>query len=324
MQTVMMAASRLVDTASREPLGMSLTWLTSSSPRPGPTTRSSTSPQSCCGAFQSRRHDPRGDQPGFEQSQVVLGEIEHLGQRSHVGPGPQVHAGQPQHRLGRSRAGRPRSAARLRVPAADAQIHRDVQHPRAFGKVHAQEENVAPGAVRQIHAHRRPLPQDGNRSRGDGRGAVRVGRAADGRWGGRCGTSTGCRAPSGRCAAPGRPASGNPVDDRRRPARWRSCRYRPATAMLQKHAQRLVEPPLQQVLKAAPTESGAAARRQLRRQMIPVDVAQQEQRPHPLVQIVGQSRRNWSSSGANASHNCPALNAQNCSKGRLRTAHRDW
>ena len=43
MQAVMIAASRFVETASREPLGMSLTLLTISSPRPGPTSRASTS-----------------------------------------------------------------------------------------------------------------------------------------------------------------------------------------------------------------------------------------------------------------------------------------
>ena len=43
MQAVMMAARRFVETASREPLGMSLTLLTISSPRPGPTSWASTS-----------------------------------------------------------------------------------------------------------------------------------------------------------------------------------------------------------------------------------------------------------------------------------------
>ena len=39
MHTEMSEASKLVETARREPLGMSLTWLTSSRPRPGPTRR---------------------------------------------------------------------------------------------------------------------------------------------------------------------------------------------------------------------------------------------------------------------------------------------
>ena len=47
MQAVMIAASRFVETASREPLGMSFTWLTISSPRPGPISRARTS-ANCC------------------------------------------------------------------------------------------------------------------------------------------------------------------------------------------------------------------------------------------------------------------------------------
>jgi hypothetical protein len=43
MQTEISEASRLVETARREPLGISLTWLTSSNPRPGPTSRASKS-----------------------------------------------------------------------------------------------------------------------------------------------------------------------------------------------------------------------------------------------------------------------------------------
>ena len=43
MQTLTSAASRLVETASREPLGMLLTLLTISRPRPGPTMRASSS-----------------------------------------------------------------------------------------------------------------------------------------------------------------------------------------------------------------------------------------------------------------------------------------
>ncbi len=43
MQTEINEASRLVETASREPLGTSFTWLTNSSPRPGPAMRASRS-----------------------------------------------------------------------------------------------------------------------------------------------------------------------------------------------------------------------------------------------------------------------------------------
>jgi len=47
MQAVMIAANRFVDTASREPLGISFTWLTISNPSPGPISRASTSAKCC-------------------------------------------------------------------------------------------------------------------------------------------------------------------------------------------------------------------------------------------------------------------------------------
>jgi len=43
MQQAIRQASRLVETANREPLGMSFTLLTSSRPLPGPTNRASSS-----------------------------------------------------------------------------------------------------------------------------------------------------------------------------------------------------------------------------------------------------------------------------------------
>ena len=76
----MIEANRLVETASREPLGISFTLLTISSPSPGPTSRAKHVAEALAGALQPRRHDSRRDHRGLEQAQVVLGEIEHLGQ----------------------------------------------------------------------------------------------------------------------------------------------------------------------------------------------------------------------------------------------------
>ncbi len=41
-----------------------------------------------------------------------------------------------------------------------AEIDGDIEHARALGKIHAEEKDVAPRAVREIHAHRRALAQD--------------------------------------------------------------------------------------------------------------------------------------------------------------------
>ena len=47
MQTLMSAANKLVETANRDPFGMLFTLLTSSSPRPGPTTLANKSARLC-------------------------------------------------------------------------------------------------------------------------------------------------------------------------------------------------------------------------------------------------------------------------------------
>ena len=47
MSTLIMDPNRFVDTARREPLGISFTCVTSSMPMPGPATRASTSAKAC-------------------------------------------------------------------------------------------------------------------------------------------------------------------------------------------------------------------------------------------------------------------------------------
>ena len=78
MQTAISAASRLVETARREPFGMLLTLLTSSSPRPGPTHSREQIGEALPGAFDARRHDARGDDRGLQQAEVILREVEDL------------------------------------------------------------------------------------------------------------------------------------------------------------------------------------------------------------------------------------------------------
>jgi hypothetical protein len=115
------------------------------------------------GAFHSGRHHAARDHGGFEQPQVIAREIEDLGHGGDFGDGAQIHAHQAQHRPVddphpgfHGRLGNRRVRAR-----AHAQIHRDVEHARAFGEIHAQEKDVAPAAVAEVHAHRRRLAQDG-------------------------------------------------------------------------------------------------------------------------------------------------------------------
>ena len=76
----MSAASRFVETARREPLGMSLTLLTISSPRPGPDHAREQIGKRLAGALDARRDDARRDDGGLQQAEVILREVEHLGE----------------------------------------------------------------------------------------------------------------------------------------------------------------------------------------------------------------------------------------------------
>ena len=123
-------------------------------------------------ALETGRHDSRGDYCGLQEAQVVACEIEDFGDRSDFDTGFQVDADQAEHRLiddaqvrfdGRLGLGRP-------PVAAHAEIHRNIQHAGAFREVHPEKENVAPSAVRQVHAHGRGLAENRKyRRRGPGR-----------------------------------------------------------------------------------------------------------------------------------------------------------
>ena len=74
MHTAIRQASRLVETARREPLGISFTLLTISMPWPGlPVSRASRSAERLGGAFHAGRHDAAGDDGGLEQARGSRG-----------------------------------------------------------------------------------------------------------------------------------------------------------------------------------------------------------------------------------------------------------
>ena len=112
--------------------------------------------------------------------------------------------------------------------------------------------------------------------------------AAAGRRDGRCGTSTGCRGPCARCGGPGRPASETPVRDTPEPARWRSPSLGAAASLLgEKDVDRLSKSPPQQVRETLEGNQAGIAGGENRRQLVTVDRRQKEQRPHPLVEVLG-------------------------------------
>ena len=214
-------ASRLVETARRDPLGMSLTWLTISRPSPAPSQLRQQVARAAARAFDTRRHEARRDHRRLEQPEIVAAEIEHLRQIADFGAGFQIDADQPDH--GAVDHAQIRFDGRLRRLARPIRGRRDqwTRSGRApLGIIHAEEEDVAPAAVGQVHAHRRGFVQNRERTAAGALRAVPDECAADSRPDGRCGTSTDCRAPSARCAAPDRPESGTRGRDRPRPARW--------------------------------------------------------------------------------------------------------
>ncbi len=120
--------------------------------------------------FQSRRDNARGDHGCFEQAEIILREVKYVNQLGDVGLAFQVDARQAEHRLVNHAEPDFDRRLWLGISSANAKVDRDIQHPRPFREIHAQEENVAPAAVREVHADRRPLDKDGEGL--IGRGAV--------------------------------------------------------------------------------------------------------------------------------------------------------
>ena len=175
-------------------------------------------------ALHAGRHDAGRDQGGLEQAEMVAGKVEDLGEGCDFGARLQIDADQPQNGpVDDPKVALYRGAGlRLRLTRAmHAQIDGDVQRARAFGEVHAQKEDVAPAAVRQVHAHGGGFAQEGEKTAAEG-AAQRplysqgvVVRVADAKHP--------LVAQQGAHTAPHLigPTSGSRVGDRPRPTRWR-------------------------------------------------------------------------------------------------------
>ena len=112
------------------------------------------------GAFDARWHEPRSDDRGFQEPEVIAAKVEDLVEFAHFGGCLQIHAGQADNRLVDDAEKRLDWRARAGIAAVHAQIDGDVEHPRALREIHAEEEDVAPAAVRQVHPDRGALAQD--------------------------------------------------------------------------------------------------------------------------------------------------------------------
>ncbi len=119
--------------------------------------------QRFAGAFDTRRHDARGDDSGFEEAEVIAGEVEDFVEVGDVSGRAEVNAGEAQHRLVNDTQIRLDRRARRGVASVNAEVNRDIEDARAFGKIHAEEEDVGPTAVREVHADRGSLTQERER-----------------------------------------------------------------------------------------------------------------------------------------------------------------
>ena len=113
------------------------------------------------GTFNARRHDAGGDYRRLQQAEIIAGKIKHLGEAGDIRGGAKVHAGQAQNGFVNHAQARLHRRLRGLVAAVNTEVNGHVEHARAFGEIHAQEKNVAPARVAQIHAHRREFAQHG-------------------------------------------------------------------------------------------------------------------------------------------------------------------
>ncbi len=152
IQTAINDASRLVDTASREPFGnaVHLAHQLDAAPRPHNALQQVAQRLPC--AFDAGRHDAGSDHRRLEQAEIVLGEVEHLVQRRDLGGRVQVHAHQAQHGLVDHAEvgldGRPRR--RLLAAPAHAQVHRNIEHARSGKSMPRKKMSLHPLCVRSM------------------------------------------------------------------------------------------------------------------------------------------------------------------------------
>ena len=112
------------------------------------------------GAFDARRHHPGGDDGCLEQAEVIFGEVKDLSQGGDVRGRSEVHRGEAEHRfIEHAQPGADRRAGRC-IASVDTEVNGDVQHLGSLGIVHAQEEDVGPGRMGEVHPHRCLLPKN--------------------------------------------------------------------------------------------------------------------------------------------------------------------
>ena len=237
-------------------------------------------------ALDAGRHDACGDHRGLQEPEVVTGEVEHLAQVGDLGGRGEVNAREPQHRaVDHPQIGLDRRLGRG-ITAVHAQVDRHVQHPRSLGIVHAEEEDVAPAGVREVHPHRRRFAEHrkgavltaGQQFGSDAKGVI--GRMPDAKH---------------PLVAPQRPHALADLIGERLQAEFtvadrEGARDRVGRPMLplalQKRSDRLLKSPMEQMVVAGMGNEGggATAGRQPSGELEAMNAGQEKKRPHAVVE----------------------------------------
>ena len=110
----------------------------------------------------------RGDDGGFQETEVVAAEIEDLVEGGGARGGLEVDAGEADDGfVDDAKIGFDRRAGRG-VAAVDAEIDGNIEDAGALGEIHAEKKDVGPAAVREVHAHGREFAEEGMRPRTGG------------------------------------------------------------------------------------------------------------------------------------------------------------
>ena len=238
-------------------------------------------------ALDAGRHDAGRDDRRLEQPEVIAREVKHLRQARDVRPGAEIHAQQPQHRLVDHTQPGLHRRLRDRIAPMHSQVDGHVEHLRPLGKIHSQEEDVAPAAMRKVHADRGALAQD--RAGAVGRALQQFAPDAQRMIERMPHPEHPLVAAHGPDAAPdlvGQGLERQPVIGGRQRAGHAVPGPRSAL-QFQKTLHRLLEPAVQQVLITGERNESPGTQTGARRQVKAMDGGEEEQRPDPVVETAG-------------------------------------
>ena len=113
------------------------------------------------GAFQTGGDDAGGDDGRFEEAEIVAAEVEHLLEFVDFDAGVEVDTDEPDDRpIDDAEVGFDGRLGAL--GSVKGEVDGDIEDAGPLGQVHAEEENVAPAAVAEVHADRGGFMQDGS------------------------------------------------------------------------------------------------------------------------------------------------------------------